>query len=54
MSALRELLEKQIDDVGLWIVPLMTGDIVHAYLQQELRRLHQAVEEHLEICEGKE
>lgn len=48
---LRKLLEKQIQDAALWIAPLQTGDVVHAYLQQELRKLHAAVEAHLEICE---
>jgi len=54
MNKLRDLLEKQINDDGLWVEPLSTGDIVHAYLQQELRKLHAAVERHLGLCEEQE
>jgi hypothetical protein len=45
---LRQLIEEQANDEALWADSL---SIVEAYLQQELRRLHAAVEQYLEECE---
>lgn len=46
LRALRALVDEQAEDEGLWGLPLIPGtqSIVEAYLQQELRRLHAAVE----------
>lgn len=51
MCELREVMEQQIDDPGIWIHPLMTNDVAHAYLQDQIRTLHDVVERHLEECE---
>jgi hypothetical protein len=40
-QALRDLVEKQAEDEGLWFEAETAPE---AYLQQELRRLHAAVE----------
>lgn len=46
LTELKELVEEQANDEGLWSLPLVEGTqpIMEAYLQQELRRLHAAVE----------
>lgn len=41
LTALRELVDEQAEDEGLWFIALTAPE---AYLQQELRRLHEAVE----------
>lgn len=47
-AKLRALVSEQAEDEGLWGVPLAgTQPITEAYLQQELRRLHAAVEAYL-------
>ena len=43
MSRLEELVDKQAEDEGLWFI---ANTATEAYLQQELRKLHAAVEEH--------
>ena len=45
LRALRELIEQQAKDDGLWFVAQFATE---GYLQQELRKLHQAVENYLE------
>lgn len=47
-GTLKQLIEEQANDEGLWFDTL---SIVEIYLQQELRRLHVAVEEYLMECE---
>jgi hypothetical protein len=47
-EALKQLIEEQANDAGLWFY---TESSAEAYLQQELRRLHAAVEEYLKECE---
>lgn len=42
LELVREIVAKQAEDDGLWFVAM---DASEAYLQQELRRLHAAVEE---------
>ena len=55
MSSLRELIEKQIDDPRIWVAPLMLKDAqLYEYIQWEMRKLHAAVEQHLEYCEEAE
>lgn len=45
LAALRALVVEQAEDEGLWAVHLLgTQPITEAYLQQELRKLHDAVE----------
>lgn len=39
--AAHQLVQHQANDDGLWLV---TDDVVTAYLQQELRRLHAVIE----------
>lgn len=47
LKAIRTLVDQQAEDEGLWSVPAFgTQPISEAYLQQELRRLHAAVEQH--------
>lgn len=41
LSTLRALVEAQAEDDGLWFIARTAPE---AYLQQELRRLHEAVE----------
>ncbi len=41
-SELRALVNEQAEDEGLWFVAQTASE---AYLQQELRRLHAAIEE---------
>ena len=40
---IRQVVDEQAEDAGLWCEP---ANIVEAYLQQELRRLHRAIEMH--------
>lgn len=40
---IQQVLDEQANDEGLWCQP---ANIVEAYLQQELRRLHLAIEMH--------
>jgi hypothetical protein len=42
LAELRELVSRQAYDAALWV---QAGTAFEAYLQQELRRLHAAVEE---------
>lgn len=41
LTALRKLVDEQAEDEGLWFIAVTAPE---AYLQQELRRLHEAVE----------
>jgi len=42
---IRNLVNEQAEDEGLWVVPpIGEGSIVEAYLQHELRRLHHRIE----------
>jgi hypothetical protein len=41
MNAIQELVDKQADDEGLWFEAETAAE---AYLQQELRKLHAAIE----------
>lgn len=46
INRLKSLIEEQANDEGLWSIPFdKLQTITEAYLQQELRRLH-------EICES--
>ena len=42
LAAIRALVDEQAEDEGLWFVAQTAPE---AYLQQELRRLHQLIEE---------
>lgn len=42
LQSLFDLVERQAEDEGLWFVSIVTAP--EAYLQQELRKLHAAVE----------
>lgn len=44
LSDLKAIVDEQAEDEGLWFVAATAPE---AYLQQELRRLHAAVEAHL-------
>lgn len=49
LDALRRVVNEQAEDEALWAVyPFGQQPIAEAYLQQELRRLHAAVEAFLE------
>ena len=48
---LRALVDAQAEDPALWFFPARTAP--EAYLQQELRRLHDAIE-HLDCVRGAE
>ena len=50
LTVLVDLVNEQAKDEGLWAIDMgsSTQNIVEAYLQQELRKLHAAVEEYLE------
>ena len=41
LAAVRRLVEKQAEDDGLWFIAETAAE---AYLQQELRKLHAAIE----------
>jgi hypothetical protein len=43
LAYLQSIVDEQAEDPGLWLVDM--DNIVVAYLQQELRRLHRAIEE---------
>ena len=48
---LRKIVESQAEDAGLWFVAQTAPE---AYLQQELRKLHDAVEKFLERWDERE
>jgi len=49
LGPLKFLVETQAEDEGLWSVPAEgTQRIAEAYLQQELRKLHAAIEKVIE------
>ena len=49
-KALRKIVDEQAEDDGLWF---KAETCAEAYVQQELRKLHAAVESHLTAIEGK-
>jgi hypothetical protein len=48
LEAIREVVDRQAEDEGLWSLPLTPGTqpIMEAYLQQELRHLHKIIEDY--------
>ncbi len=46
LKALRELVDEQAEDEGLWAI----AETIHeAYIQQELRKLHAAIEDFIDV-----
>lgn len=46
-AVIKETVDRQAEDEGLWSVPFGLQPITEAYLQQELRRLHTVIEDAL-------
>lgn len=50
-NELRLLIDRQMCDPCLWVLPSEIKDEFHGYFQQELRKLHHAIEK---ILDGRE
>lgn len=51
LRAIRLMVDVQAEDEGLWSIPVEgLQSIVEAYLQQELRRLHECVEHYIKAA----
>lgn len=52
LREIRQVVDRQADEEGLWSVPLMNEQpIAEAFLQQELRHLHKVIEDYTHFLE---